>query len=389
MAVEDGVDESSLGSSFHSAYEAKEVIGKGMSSVVRRCVSRASGETLAVKVVELSAESVSEAEATRLKADAISEARHLRTVAGNPHIIHLMEFCQTPTSLYLVFELAPGGELFDYLSRQVKLSEKKTRNIMRQVFSALSCLHRHRIVHRDIKMENILMLNEETIKLTDFGFAYQLAEGEELKELVGTPGFLAPEVLRASMFEDAAGYGLPVDCWAAGVIAYTLLAGYAPFFHRRQLQMLRAIREGRYEFRSPDWDSVSAEAKQLIRQLLAVDVRQRLTAAAALEQPFFRAALEEATAQPRLSPRARFRAAIVQVRVLIRLLRLTRVPELVSAQLLLAQPYLHRKTRRTIDALAFRIYGHWVKKDREQYRDALFAHTLKRDRRKRPQPSSS
>lgn len=83
-------------------------------------------------------------------------------------------------------------------------------------------------------------------------------------DLCGTPGYLAPELLRASMYEDAEGYGKEVDLWACGVIMYTLLVGFPPFWHRKQMIMLRNIMEGKYEFCSPEWDDITEEAKDLV-----------------------------------------------------------------------------------------------------------------------------
>ena len=137
------------------------------------------------------------------------------------------------------------GELFDYLTNHVALSEKRTKTIMKQLFEAVSYIHAKGIVHRDLKPENILLDDSLNVKLTDFGFAKVLAPNERLFELCGTPGYLAPELLRASMYENAAGYGQEVDIWACGVIMYTLLVGFPPFWHRKQMITLRNIMEGR------------------------------------------------------------------------------------------------------------------------------------------------
>ncbi len=98
----------------------------------------------------------------------------------------------------------------------------------------------------------------------DFGFAKQLKANERLKDLFGTPGYLAPETLRCQMYEDHKGYSFEVDIWALGVIMYTLLAGYAPFYHRQQLRMMRLIQEGRFEFTKEAWESISNDAKNLV-----------------------------------------------------------------------------------------------------------------------------
>lgn len=135
---------------------------------------------------------------------------------------------------------------------------------MKQLFEAVEYIHSNDVVHRDLKPENILLDDNYNIKVTDFGFARVIEPKERLTDLCGTPGYLAPELLRASMYEDAEGYGKEVDLWACGVIMYTLLVGFPPFWHRKQMVMLRNIMAGKYEFCSPEWDDITEEAKDLV-----------------------------------------------------------------------------------------------------------------------------
>ncbi|KRX80017.1 Phosphorylase b kinase gamma catalytic chain, skeletal muscle/heart isoform [Trichinella sp. T6] len=378
---------------FYTNYDCKEILGKGMSSTVRRCIRKSTGKEYAVKIIDVSSEKATEEQARELRETTLREIRILKMMAGHQNIIELRDFYEMPSFLFIVFELAKGGELFDYLTKVVTCSEKKTRmkisakqyfrHIMKQLLEAVKAMHQKNIVHRDIKLENVLMVDDETVKLTDFGFAYEITGDMQLTELCGTPGYLAPEVLKVSMYDSVKGYGLEVDLWACGVIMYTLLCGYAPFYHRKQIYMLRAITEGRYEFRSPEWDEISEAAKDLIRKLLSVDPKARATAKEALAHPYFQQNLTEESATKFLErsfdAKKKFRLAIVQVRLLVRLLRIRYIPILVAASSVQANPYATRKIRKHIDALAFRIYGHWVKKGREQFRDALFANAVKND----------
>ncbi|VDK29255.1 unnamed protein product [Gongylonema pulchrum] len=160
---------------------------------------------------------------------------------------------------------------------------------MRQLFDGVAFMHEKNIVHRDLKLENILCVDDERIVISDFGFATQLQPGQKLRELLGTPGYLAPEMLKCQMYEDAEGYSVEVDDWALGVILYTLLAGCAPFYHRRQLIMLRMIQEAKYEFRAEQWSQITPDAKDLISRLLIVDVRKRFAAVQCLNHPWMRA----------------------------------------------------------------------------------------------------
>ncbi|XP_049761050.1 phosphorylase b kinase gamma catalytic chain, skeletal muscle/heart isoform isoform X2 [Elephas maximus indicus] len=157
------------------------------------------------------------------------------------------------------------GELFDYLTEKVTLSEKETRKIMRALLEVICTLHKLNIVHRDLKPENILLDDNMNIKLTDFGFSCQLEPGERLREICGTPSYLAPEIIECSMNDNHPGYGKEVDMWSTGVIMYTLLAGSPPFWHRKQMLMLRMIMSGSYQFGSPEWDDHSDTVKDLVR----------------------------------------------------------------------------------------------------------------------------
>ncbi|XP_037935856.1 phosphorylase b kinase gamma catalytic chain, skeletal muscle/heart isoform isoform X3 [Teleopsis dalmanni] len=217
----------------------------------------------------------------------------LRQVMGHPYIIDLQDVFESDAFVFLVFELCPKGELFDYLTSVVTLSEKKTRTIMRQIFEGVEYIHSKNIVHRDLKPENILLDENHNVKITDFGFARLLKEGEKLSDLCGTPGYLAPETLKCNMFEGSPGYSKEVDIWACGVIMFTLLVGCPPFWHRKQMVMLRNIMEGKYSFTSPEWADISEDPKDLIRKCLVVDPAQRITVKEVLRHPFFNQMLFE------------------------------------------------------------------------------------------------
>ncbi|KAL0867548.1 hypothetical protein ABMA27_008320 [Loxostege sticticalis] len=290
-------------------------------------------------------------------------------------VIELQDVFESETFIFLVFELCKNGELFDYLTSVVTLSEKKTRYIMRQVLEGVKYVHSKSIVHRDLKPENILLDDQLNVKITDFGFAKVLKDGERLFELCGTPGYLAPETLKANMFDDAPGYGMEVDVWACGVIMFTLLVGCPPFWHRKQMVMLRNIMEGKYSFTSPEWADISDDPKDLIRRLLVVDPHERIDVAEALNHAFFHTV---AIKSGRFNARAKLRLGLLTVRAAVRLSRLphtsTRALPLEDA---LRDPYTMRVLRKVIDGCAFRVYGHWVKKGEGQNRAALFENTPK------------
>ncbi|XP_044737726.1 phosphorylase b kinase gamma catalytic chain, skeletal muscle/heart isoform isoform X1 [Chrysoperla carnea] len=401
---EDKLPDKDAAKGFYAKYEPKEILGRGISSTVRRCIEKETGIEYAAKIIDLSndvsnnnIETPSMLEATR------QEVQILRHVAGHPFIIELQDVFESNTFIFLVFELCKHGELFDYLTNVVTLSEKKTRFIMRQVFEGVLHIHNKNIVHRDLKPENILLDDNLNVKITDFGFARQLNPNEKLYDLCGTPGYLAPETLKCNMFEDAPGYGLEVDVWACGVIMYTLLVGCPPFWHRKQMIMLRNIMEGNYSFTSPEWADISEAPKDLIRKLLVVNPKERYTIAEALQHPFFQTVhlwdqdiaplkrslsthsrrfsrISELALQiqgHKFNARKKFKWAILVVQATVRIQRIRYIPEPLSIEIARADPYRIKILRKIIDGCAFRVYGHWVKKGEGQNRAALFENAPK------------
>lgn len=388
MAVDDDVDvlpDRDAAKGFYAKYEPKEVLGRGGCSVVRRCIEKETGQQYAAKIIDLSDSSDEGVyEATK------REIEVLRMVAGHPFIIELHDVFESMTFIFLVFELCEHGELFDHLTTVVTLSEKKTKVIMRQLFEALAHVHGKGIVHRDLKPENILLDDNYNIKLTDFGFAKVLQPGETLTDVCGTPGYLAPEVLHFAMFEGSEGYTHAVDLWACGVIMYTLLVGCPPFWHRKQMVMIRNIMEGKYSFNSPEWEDITDSPKDLISKLLVVDPSRRITVQQALTHDFFQIMpcrsrnlvvtvnKKQYKGRP-FNARKMFQFGALCVRAVIRIQRLRYTPEPVSLAVTRVDPYRVKALRKVIDNYAFRVYGHWVKKGEGQDRAALFQNSPKID----------
>ncbi|XP_037918669.1 phosphorylase b kinase gamma catalytic chain, skeletal muscle/heart isoform isoform X2 [Hermetia illucens] len=398
---------------FYAKYEPKEILGRGISSTVRRCIEKETGKEFAAKIIDLGAETGDSSPQQMLEATR-QEIFILRQVMGHPYIIDLQDVFESDAFVFLVFELCPKGELFDYLTSVVTLSEKKTRTIMRQVFEGVEYIHSKNIVHRDLKPENILLDDNHNVKITDFGFARHLSEGQKLFDLCGTPGYLAPETLKCNMFEGSPGYSKEVDVWACGVIMFTLLVGCPPFWHRKQMVMLRNIMEGKYSFTSPEWADISEDPKDLIRKCLVVDPEKRITVSEALRHPFFQTMLfeqdigplkrslstksrrmsriteialqvniprghetskKELRKQSRFNARKKFQFAILVVRAMIRIKRLRYTAEPLRVDEAIRDPYRVKVLRKVIDGCAFRVYGHWVKKGEGQNRAALFENT--------------
>jgi len=395
----DALPDKDAAKDFYARYEPKEILGRGVSSVVRRCIEKETGIEYAAKIIDISGDET-DPDGSNVKASTMMEIQVLRLVTEHPYIIQLHDVFESRTYVFLVLELCKNGELFDYLTSVVTLSEKKTKNVMKQLFESIEFIHSKGIVHRDIKPENILLDDNMNIKLTDFGFARPLEPGEKLFDVCGTPGYLAPELLKAATDEDADGYGAHVDIWACGVIMYTLLVGCPPFWHRKELMMLRNIRDGRYSFCSPEWDDVTDTPKDLISKLLVVDPKKRLTAREALQHDFFQImpahqqillqSICSSTSSTSRIPtykgrvfnaRKMFQFAILCVTSVIRIKRIKQTPEPLSVERARIDPYKIKALRKAIDGSAFRVYGHWVKRGENQNRAALFENQFKRELR--------
>jgi len=259
-------------------YTIGEVLGTGNYAEVRLGVNKATGEKVAIKIL---------AQGKEASEDILNEIDILARVDDHPHIIQLREIYEKKGRMYIVMELVTGGELFDRILARQHFSEHDARDLLHVLIETIRHMHSYGIVHRDLKPENILFQTaapDSPIKIADFGLAklYQpTEEGDSLKTLCGTPGYVAPEVLK-----NRNGYTPQCDMWSVGVILYILLCGYPPFQHEQQNKLFKQILKAEFHFHSPWWDKVSPEAKDMVSQLLVVDPLKRLTPAQAMQHPF-------------------------------------------------------------------------------------------------------
>uniref|UniRef100_A0A3P8Y5W2 calcium/calmodulin-dependent protein kinase n=1 Tax=Esox lucius TaxID=8010 RepID=A0A3P8Y5W2_ESOLU len=262
---------------FTDEYQLYEELGKGAFSVVRRCVKKSNGQEFAAKIINT--KKLSARDHQKLE----REARICRLLK-HPNIVRLHESISEEGFHYLVFDLVTGGELFEDIVAREYYSEADASQCISQILESVHHMHQHDIVHRDLKPENLLLaskLKGAAVKLADFGLAIEVQGDEQAWfGFAGTPGYLSPEVLRKDP------YGKPVDIWACGVVLYILLVGYPPFWDEDQHKLYQQIKAGAYDFPSPEWDTVTPEAKNLINQMLTINPAKRITAEQALKHPW-------------------------------------------------------------------------------------------------------
>nr|XP_034174169.1 calcium/calmodulin-dependent protein kinase type II alpha chain isoform X22 [Osmia lignaria] len=262
---------------FSDNYDLKEELGKGAFSVVRRCVQKSTGHEFAAKIIntkKLTARDFQKLE---------REARICRKLQ-HQNIVRLHDSIQEENYHYLVFDLVTGGELFEDIVAREFYSEADASHCIQQILESVHHCHHNGVVHRDLKPENLLLASKAkgaAVKLADFGLAIEVqGEAQAWFGFAGTPGYLSPEVLKKEP------YGKPVDIWACGVILYILLVGYPPFWDEDQHRLYAQIKAGSYDYPSPEWDTVTPEAKNLINQMLTVNPSKRITASEALKHPW-------------------------------------------------------------------------------------------------------
>lgn len=263
-------------SELKSKYSVKYEIGRGNFAEVRLAVNRETKEKVAVKIVRVQDDE--DYKNIKQEVEILGRLKHKNIIRLHEIFESKDKFNKSVKKVYIVMELVTGGELFDRIVDRKTLKENEARDVIRTVLDALEYMHANGVVHRDLKPENILMAHpgpDSPIKIADFGLSklYDHETRDNLQTMCGTPGYVAPEVLRKR------GYGTAVDMWSLGIVTYIMLCGFPPFYEESREKLFRRIVKGAFDFPSPYWDDISPEAMDFIRKLLVTDPRNRMTPA--------------------------------------------------------------------------------------------------------------
>ncbi|XP_042491543.1 calcium-dependent protein kinase 13 [Macadamia integrifolia] len=258
-------------------YVVDRELGRGEFGITYLCIDRDNRELLACKSISK----------RKLRTavdieDVRREVAIMKHLPKNSSIVSLKEACEDENAVHLVMELCEGGELFDRIVARGHYTERAAATVTRTIVEVVQLCHKHGVIHRDLKPENFLFANKKEnspLKAIDFGLSIFFKPGERFSEIVGSPYYMAPEVLKRN-------YGPEIDIWSAGVILYILLCGVPPFWAESEQGVAQAILRGLIDFKRDPWPNISESAKSLVRQMLEPDPKVRLTAKQVLEHPW-------------------------------------------------------------------------------------------------------
>ncbi|XP_021742155.1 phosphoenolpyruvate carboxylase kinase 1-like [Chenopodium quinoa] len=265
--------------SFKSEYQICEEIGRGRFGIVYRCISPSSLDSFAVKSIDK--RNLLDDDIDRQCLD--KEPKILQVLSPHPNILQIHNIFDSDSHLLIVTDLCKEETLYDRVVSAGPFSEPDACSVLTQLAEALFHCHRNYICHRDIKPDNILFDTRNRVKLCDFGSAEWFGcagETEKMSGIVGTPYYVAPEVLMGREYNEK------VDVWSAGVILYIMLGGVPPFYGDTVEETFAAVLRGNLRFPTKIFRSVSPEAKDLMRKMLCKDVSRRFSAEQVLRHPW-------------------------------------------------------------------------------------------------------
>ncbi|XP_067272449.1 serine/threonine-protein kinase MARK1 isoform X1 [Pseudorasbora parva] len=271
-------------------YRLLKTIGKGNFAKVKLARHVLTGREVAVKIIDK----------TQLNPTSLQKLfREVRImkVLNHPNIVKLFEVIETDKTLYLIMEYASGGEVFDYLVAHGRMKEKEARAKFRQIVSAVQYCHQKRIVHRDLKAENLLLDADMNIKIADFGFSNEFTIGSKLDTFCGSPPYAAPELFQGKKYD-----GPEVDVWSLGVILYTLVSGSLPFDGQNLKELRERVLRGKY--RIPFY--MSTDCENLLKKLLVLNPGKRGSLEQIMKDRWMNVGHEEEELKPFTEPEPDF-----------------------------------------------------------------------------------
>ena len=258
---------------FADVYRLKKRLRSGSSATVWECLHIHSSEIYAVKVIDRRGLKPCDDE------NVLTEVATMQSLSGSQFCVQLLDFYEEPDYFYLIMDYMAGGDVFDRIVSLSAYTEKDARDLAEVLLQAVGSIHKANIAHRDIKPQNLLLHRQDdlaNVKIGDFGFARRVHTPNSLTSRVGTPTYVAPEILKNIPHDQR------VDLWSVGVVIFVLLVGYPPFMEDNQAVLFDRIRMGQWTFDDDDWRHISNDARDLIRGLLVVDPKERWTVKDAL-----------------------------------------------------------------------------------------------------------
>ncbi|KAL6292234.1 hypothetical protein ACE6H2_000376 [Prunus campanulata] len=255
-------------------YQLCEELGRGRFGVVFK--AQRNGDVFAVKSIDKRiADSGDSLDAQCL----LTEPKILKLLASHPNVINLHDLYEDDEHLHMVLDLCDAPDLYRRVTLGV-FSEPEAASVMAQLMLAVAHCHRLGVAHRDIKPDNILFDGRDRLRLADFGSAEMFGDGETMSGLVGTPYYVAPELVAGRE------YGEKVDVWSSGVVLYIMLAGFPPFYGETAAEIFEAVLRANLRFPARVFNGVSASVKDLLRRMLCKDVSRRFSAEQVLRHPW-------------------------------------------------------------------------------------------------------
>lgn len=268
-------------------YKLLKTIGKGNFAKVKLAKHVPTSKEVAIKIIDK----------TQLNASSLQKLyREVRIMKllDHPNIVKLFQVIETEKTLYLVMEYASGGEVFDYLVLHGRMKEKEARAKFRQIVSAVQYCHQKRIIHRDLKAENLLLDSEMNIKIADFGFSNQFTPGSKLDTFCGSPPYAAPELFQGRKYD-----GPEVDVWSLGVILYTLVSGSLPFDGATLRELRERVLRGKY--RIPFY--MSTDCENLLKKFLVLNPAKRASLESIMKDKWMNMGYEDDELTPFTEPK--------------------------------------------------------------------------------------